>query len=525
MSLTPDPAAANALSGDRASRALVALAWINTQLASARGLEPNVERTLAHLREVLGADEVAVWLHTPQGLIEGWASGSAGTSEGAVRTALNGGELGGAHDGVAAIPIVRGDRRVGGLVWRVRRPLAAEERILMTAVAGLLALELTHAERSRRLEVEVAARTEEIERGRRFTEKIIDSLPIGLYVIDREYRIQSWNRRRETGIQATSREAAVGRSIVEVLHLSPDDPIHQEFDEVFRTGRSIEYLREVATTGEPRTFRVTKLPMRLGGGEVTHVITLGEDITDWTQAQSRVSQAEKLAAIGQLVAGVMHEVNNPLATIAACAESLSYRIEPLLAQELPDAQEAIDYLGIIGNEVERCKHIVDGLLDFSRPRPVRRERVQLNEVVERTLFLLKHHARFRKVTVQLYLAPAVERVPMASAEQLVQVLMGLLLNAMDAMGGTGTVRVVTRVGPSTAEGAIIEVIDEGAGIPVQERDRIFEPFYTTKAPGAGTGLGLSVAYTIIKEHGGRIEVDSVVGEGSTFRIILPVVAE
>jgi two-component system NtrC family sensor kinase len=524
VSLIPDPAAASDLSGERASRALVALAWINTQLASARGLEPNVERTLAHLREVLGADEVAVWLHTPQGLIEGWASGSAGTAEAAVRTALSGGEPGGPRDGVAAMPIVRGDRRVGGLVWRTRRPLTAEERILMTAVAGLLALELTHAERSRRLEVEVAARTEEIERGRRFTEKIIDSLPIGLYVIDREYRIQSWNRRRETGIQATSREAAVGRSIFEVLHLAPDDPIHQEFDEVFRTGRLLEYLREVATTGEPRTFRVTKIPMRLGGGDVTHVITLGEDITDWTQAQARVSQAEKLAAIGQLVAGVMHEVNNPLATIAACAESLGYRIDPLIAKGLPEAQEAIDYLGIIGNEVERCKHIVDGLLDFSRPRPVRRERVQPNEVVERTLFLLKHHARFRKITVVSILDPSVERVPQASAEQLVQVVMGLLLNAMDAMGGTGTVRVVTRVGPSTAEGVIIEVIDEGVGIPLRERDRIFEPFYTTKAPGSGTGLGLSVAYAIIKEHGGRIEVDSVVGEGSTFRIILPVVA-
>lgn len=524
MSLIPDPAAASALSGERASRALVALAWINAQLASARGLEPNVERTLAHLREVLGADEVSVWLHAPQGLIEGWASGSVGTSEAAVRMALTGGAPGVAGEMVAAMPIVRGDRHVGGLVWRLRRPLSAEERILMTAVAGLLALELTHAEHLRRLEVEVAARTEEIERGRRFTEKIIDSLPIGLYVIDRSYRIQSWNRHRETGMQATTREAAVGRSIVEVLRLAPDDPIHREFDEVFRTGRIIEYLREVATTGEPRTFRVTKIPMRLGGTEVTHVITLGEDITDWTQAQARVSQAEKLAAIGQLVAGVMHEVNNPLATIAACAESVGYRIDPLIAQGLPEAQEAIDYLGIIGNEVERCKHIVDGLLDFSRPRPVQRERVHPNEVVERTLFLLKHHARFRKVTVDVRLDPAVERVPQASAEQLMQVLMGLLLNAMDAMDGEGAVRVVTRVGPSTEAGAIIEVIDTGVGIPAQERDRIFEPFYTTKAPGAGTGLGLSVAYAIIQEHGGRIEVDSVVGVGSIFRLILPVVA-
>jgi signal transduction histidine kinase len=126
--------------------------------------------------------------------------------------------------------------------------------------------------------------------------------------------------------------------------------------------------------------------------------------------------------------------------------------------------------------------------------------------------------------VQTDLDPGIGRVPQANAEQLVQVFMALLLNAMDAMGDRGTVRIVTRRGTEAASGVIAEVIDQGHGIARSELSKIFEPFYTTKAPGQGTGLGLSICYGIVQEHGGRIEVDSVLGQGSTFRILLPVVA-
>lgn len=517
------PAAPILMAASSAERALEALAWINGQLAAARSLEPSLHATLEHLREVLGADAVAIWIDTPVGLTCGWACGTAVPTAADVEAALAPSDPA-ASVGTAAMPIIRGDRRVGVIAWRRGRPLEPCERLLLTAVAGLLALELTHEERSQRLEVEVAARAEEIERSRRFTETILDSLPVDLYVVDREYRIQTWNRRREAGVPAIPREAALGRPLAELLDLAEDDPVRVEIDEVFRTGRIVEYQRESAVSGETRTYRVSRVPMRVGTGTVTHVITIGEDVTDWTQAQARFAQADKLAAIGQLVAGVMHEVNNPLATIAACAESLGYRMETLVAAGVPDAQNVMDYLGIIGNEVHRCKRIVDGLLDYSRPRVARKERVQLNEVVERTLFLLKHHVRFRHVVAEVALDPVLGRVPHASAEQLVQVLMALLLNAMDAIDGEGTVRVITRVGPRTAEGAILEVIDEGPGIPAEALARIFEPFYTTKDPGAGTGLGLAVAYAIVHDHGGRLEVESLVGRGSTFRVVLPVIA-
>lgn len=508
----------------RASRALQALAGIAADLASAGALEASLERVLDTLRRLVEADEVALWLQAPQGLSRGWGAGVEGISDADVRRAILQGDAPAEAPDLAFAPIRLGERRVGVLTVRLTRPLADEERTLLAAVADLLAPELTHAERSRQLEVEVAARTAEIERGRRFTEKIIDSLPLGLYVIDREYRIQSWNRKRETGMQGVSRDEAIGRTIFEILHRQPPEMLRREFDEVFSTGRMAEYQMESIASGEARTYRITKIPMRLGDGPVTHVITIGEDVTDWKEAQERFSQAEKLAAIGQLAAGIMHEINNPLATIGACAESLGYRLDDLDKAGAPVTPETRDFLGIIENEVVRCKQIVDGLLDFSRPKQPRKERVNLNEVIERTLFLLKHHVRFKRLTVQTDLDPSLGRIPQANSEQLVQVFMALLLNAMDAMGERGTVRLVTRRGDDPAAGAIAEVIDQGHGIARSELGKIFEPFYTTKAPGQGTGLGLSICYGIVQEHGGRLEVESALGQGSTFRIILPVVA-
>ena len=508
----------------RASRALSALAGISAELASARSLESSVERALGTLRTFLDAAEVSLWLHVPQGLTRGWSAGDEATTEDEVRAGLRLGDALTVVRDFEVAPIILGDRRVGALAVRTTRPLGDEERLLLTALANLLAPELAHAERSRQLEVEVASRTAEIERGRRFTEKIIDSLPLGLYVIDREYRIQSWNRKRETGMQGVSREEAIGRTIFEILHRQPAEMMRREFDDVFSTGRMQEYHMESIASGEARTYRITKIPMRLGDGPVSHVITIGEDVTDWEEAQKRFSQAEKLAAIGQLAAGVMHEINNPLATIAACAESLNYRIDDLVKSGVTISPETHDFLGIIENEVLRCKQIVDGLLDFSRPKQARKERVNLNEVIERTLFLLKHHVRFKKLGVQTDLDPTIGRVPQGNSEQLVQVFMALLINAMDAMGERGVVRIVTRPGTDGKRGVIAEVIDQGHGIARGELTKIFEPFYTTKAPGQGTGLGLSICYGIVQDHGGALEVDSTLGQGSTFRIVLPVVA-
>src|SRR2546425_11603489 len=180
---------------------------------------------------------------------------------------------------------------------------------------------------------EVALRTREVEAQRSFAARIIASLPVGLYVIDRSYHIRAWNRKRETGTEGVAREDAVGREVFEVLDRQPRELLKREFDRVFDTGEIQQVEMESAASGETRHYRITKIPMRQDGQHISHVITIGEDVTEWRRAQQRLAETEKLAAVGQLAAGVMHEINNPLATILACCEALALRSEDLAPTE------------------------------------------------------------------------------------------------------------------------------------------------------------------------------------------------
>jgi two-component system NtrC family sensor kinase len=511
--------APTAVPAGRPLTAFQAAAAIIERFAAGDPLDTGIPAVLRILQGALTAREVAVWLQTPAGLERSWFVGEPVTTAPWLAAALE--QPDAPRDNLRVVRLATGGRRLGALAVVPSRPLSIDEAVLVKATGHLLSPQILHAEQQRQLEVEVAARTRQIDEERRFTARIIDSLPVGLYVIDHEYRIQAWNRKRETGMAGVSREEAIGRPIFEILHRQPAEMLRREFDEVFKSGRLQTFQVDSTMTGEVRNYRISKVPMRMNDDEVTHVVTIGEDVTEWKEAQERFSQAEKLAAIGQLAAGVMHEINNPLATIAACAESLGFRLEDLAQSGAVVPEGTNDYLQIIDNEVHRCKQIVDGLLDFSRPKKALKEQVDINEVIEKTLFLLKHHARFKKLALHTLLDRTLPSVTTGSSEQLVQVFMALLLNAMDAMGDRGTVTVRTRPGPTPAEGIIAEVIDQGHGISRSELTKIFEPFYTTKAAGRGTGLGLSICYGIITEHGGRIEVDSVLGEGTTFRVILP----
>src|SRR5437667_254985 len=220
-----------------------------------------------------------------------------------------------------------------------------------------------------------------------------------------------------------------------------------------------------------------------------------------------------------IAAGVMHEINNPLATILACSEALSLRFAELPEQ---DRQSTEEYLRIIDTEVQRCRRIVEGLLDFSRPKQSgHKAPSDINAIIEQTLFLLKHHERFKWLTIERELQQGLPPFP-ADAERLVQCFMALMLNAMDAMNSRGVLTVRTRRNPQRADEILAEFIDTGTGIQQEDLPKIFEPFFTTKPQGRGTGLGLSVAYGIVEEHRGRIEVESQVGVGTNFKVFLPV---
>ena len=496
---------------------LAVVADITSRLAEGGEIVSTVGDVMQRLQTALGAAEVSLWLHATGGLRRSATAGTPTLTVEEVRATVDGT---GMSNGIVARRLVAMGQRVGVLAVAGAPSITDDGRDVLTIAANLLAPELSHAEDVHRLTGEVARSAKQVEVERRLTARIIDALPLGLYVIDRDYRVQAWNSNREMGFQGVSRDRAMGRLIFEVLHRHPADALRAEFDEIFTTGRMQQYNIESDASGTRRTFRLTKIPMRLEDGVVTHVISIGEDITEWAAAQERWAQSEKLAAIGQLAAGVMHEINNPLATVAACAEGLSLRIEDMRRAGARVPENTDEYTRIIDQEVQRCKRIIDSLLTFSRPRSIEKASTSVNAVIEQSLFLLKHHARFKRLKLQTILDPGLEEIP-ANAEQLIQVFIALLINAADAMKDQGVITLRTRRGVSDAEAVIAEVIDEGSGIPRSELTKIFDPFYTTKPPGRGTGLGLSVCYSIVASHSGRIEVDSALGAGTTFRILLP----
>jgi signal transduction histidine kinase len=248
--------------------------------------------------------------------------------------------------------------------------------------------------------------------------------------------------------------------------------------------------------------------------------------------ESVLAQSEKLAAVGRLAAGVAHEINNPLTAIIANAQILQRELAPE-----DDLQESVDLIARAGS---RATQVVRSLLDIARKDEQHMARIDVNETLLRALALVQHELLARSITLQFEPAPNLPHI-WASQDQLQGVWLNLLLNAVDAMAveNTGTESTSTenppaengrggrpsvlRVSTRLENDEILAVVeDSGMGIAPDRLERIFEPFYTTKAPGRGTGLGLSVSERVVKQHGGRIQVESRVDSGSRFAVYLPV---
>jgi signal transduction histidine kinase len=230
---------------------------------------------------------------------------------------------------------------------------------------------------------------------------------------------------------------------------------------------------------------------------------------DLREGQLRLLQSEKMAAFGQLGAGITHEIKNPLGAIRGFAQLGRHNLE-----NKEQVQEALE---IIENETDRCLDIVQNFLRFARSDRGRHTRVDLNSLVTEGLKIVAH--QLSTSGFRLYRQLGDDGEVMASAGQIQQVLLNLLLNAEQASNRGGNIWVSTATLP---DGWLeIAIRDDGPGIPPELQARVFEPFFTTKAEDKGTGLGLSVSYGIIKDHGGELSVESEVGKGATFRIRLP----
>jgi signal transduction histidine kinase len=236
-------------------------------------------------------------------------------------------------------------------------------------------------------------------------------------------------------------------------------------------------------------------------------------------SQEQLQQAERLAELGTLASGMAHEIGTPMNVILGRAEYLQRKTKD------PDTAKGLQ---TIIDQVERITKIMNQLLTFARRRPIERRPTNLNKVIEDTLEVMQERFRRHRITVKTELAPS---LPLADADpdQMGQVILNLAINALHAMGDDGTLRVRTALVPvrgrsaeDYAEMIEVAVSDTGHGILPEDLDKIFNPFFTTKEVGKGTGLGLTVVHGIVQEHGGHIQVESEVKKGTTFRVHLPI---
>jgi len=255
-------------------------------------------------------------------------------------------------------------------------------------------------------------------------------------------------------------------------------------------------------------------------GMTERFCAIRDDLDRQVQLRTReVIRSEQLASVGFLAAGVAHEINNPLASIAMCAESLETRIASLY-EGSEERAVSIRYLELIQAEAFRCKEITEKLLDFSRLGEVRRQPTAIKAIITDVAEMLRHVGRFAGRSIEIEEGP--DLLVMVNPREIKQVVLNLLVNALDSVDPSGSVAV--RLHRNGSE-AVVEFRDDGCGMTTEVLEHLFEPFFTRRRSGQGTGLGLSIVHRIVTDHGGRIEASSDGPDtGATFRVSLPVAA-
>jgi hypothetical protein len=390
-------------------------------------------------------------------------------------------------------------------------PLNSEEMDLLQALAGQAATAFMNG----RLYRSLREKADELQHLTEYNENILESMDSGVLVLDLEGRVARWNRVMES-LYAKRREQVLGRALDEIFP--------EAFLEALRGSLVLGATEEIAhiyklhlptPDGRSLMVNVAIAPFQVGSGERHGSVLILEDVTARVRLEEQLQHSEKMASIGILAAGVAHEVNTPLTGISSYTQMLREQIRP----------EDLRYplLEKIERQTFRAAKIINNLLNFSRSGSTELERLDLNKVLLDVLSLLEHQLDRNRVKVLKEFAEELPPVR-GNENRLQQVFFNLILNSRDAMPSGGWLTLVTRADDDTV---IIEVRDTGTGIRREDIKRIYDPFFTTKGIGRGTGLGLSVSYGILQEHGGAIFVESVPGKGTTFQVALPamVVAE
>lgn len=319
--------------------------------------------------------------------------------------------------------------------------------------------------------------------------------------------------------------------LAEVLRLPFEKVVSAPYANLLGTplGRFPDPIADSLADGQPRTHearfsnlpglhQVTTSPYRNEAGETEGLVVILKDVTTLREQQERLLRAARLADVGLLAGGVAHEINTPLASIALRAESLLRVAQSPQLLAVPEFKNFPRYLKTIDEEIFRCKRIIGGLLEFSRVRKLEARAIDLNALAERAHDLVGHQLKLKQVVLELKLEP---RLPPIHGDdsQLRQALVALLMNALDATSAGGRIEVATR--RDGESGVVLSVGDNGVGIPPEHLDKIFNPFFTTKPVGQGTGLGLAMCHGIVASHGGDIRVESQPGAGTRMSLFFP----
>ena len=407
------------------------------------------------------------------------------------------------------VPCVSGEETISIMALGRKEsgePLSSEDMALLAAVAGQVATALENG----RLYGRLRQKAGELDRMRQFSENIVESLSDGLAVLDLDDRIIRWNAGFER-LHGVPRATAIGRSLDEIF--DADFVARLSAARAERpAGTALYRVPMLSGHEEPRRLRVkaTTAPLLTPSGRTSGTMLIVVDSTARVQLEEQLQLSEKMASIGLLAAGVAHEVNTPLTGISSFTQMLLEDAEP----EDPRTR----LLEKIERQTFRAARIVNGLLNLARPgRTDTAGPVDINVVVGDVLVLLEHQFESGNIKVRRELAappPVVSGVEF----KMQQVFRNLFLNARDAMPSGGWLTVRSRV---EGESAVIEVADTGSGISPEHLSRIYDPFFTTKAVGQGTGLGLSVTYGVVQEHQGTIACASRPGHGTRFMLTLP----
>ncbi len=370
---------------------------------------------------------------------------------------------------------------------------------------GLLASWLS--EELRRSATTVQEQRESLAELRAIHQHIVNSLPTGVVTIDRERKIRLFNPAAQeiTGLEA---DLVHGQDAVEVFPM---------LDGVLGDATIPTTVARDETLGRFGPRRVylgwSVSPLRDAQERMVGHTFMFQDITRVREMERQMNRREQMAAIGELAAGIAHEIRNPLAAISGSIQ--------LLSVSAPLEKDEQQLLNIVQRETETLNRWITHFLDFSKPRPFEPLRTDLTTLVDEALQLFRHEVAPKGIVVEQVNDPSGEPVmAICDAARIKQVLWNLLQNAAQSMPDGGRVEVCVRSGAAgSLPHAEIAVADRGEGIAPDELDKIFQPFHTTKPK--GTGLGLAIVHRIIEDHGGRIAVESEVGKGSTFRVLLP----